>query len=211
MKYTVSFLPKPEADAFVAARHYSGSAVWASHSHFGVHDAAGALAGVLQFGPSMNPKATAKVIPGLPPADLVELNRMVFLDGHEKNLVSWSIHQCFRLLKTRRPNLQCVQSFADSRCKRLGVVYQAANFLYLGCHETYFYLLDGEWFHKSLWGRAPVDKRGWGSGPKAARLAAGKDRATKHTFTQYRYVYPLTRWARRQLLPRTLPYPKPEA
>ena len=203
-------IPKQEACEFVKSLHYSKSVVWSSHTHLGVF-VEGKVIGVLQFGPSMNPKATSKVILGLPPAGMVELNRMAFLDGHPKNIVSESIAASFRFIRAVRPAVQVVQSFADGRCKRLGVVYQASNFIYLGSHKTIFYLLDGEWFHKSLLNRAPVDKRGWGSGPKAARFAAGKERAVPHEFEQFRYAYPLTPWARRQLLPRALPYPKPEA
>lgn len=207
-RFILEAMPKTEADAFIAARHYSGSAVWASHTHLAVYDSAGKLWGVMQFGPAMNPKATAKVIQGLEPRALVELNRMVFLDGHAPNLPSWAIAQALRWIRQKRPYVQVVQSFADQRCNKLGAVYQAANFIFLGSHRTAFYYLDGEWFHKSLLGRAAKDNRGWGSGPKAARLAAGRDRAQRYEFDQYRYVFPLTAWARRRLAPRAMPYPK---
>ena len=206
--YALSPVTKRFADRWIAERHYSGSAVWASHTHLALVDAMSFVWGVLQFGPSMNPRATAKVIDGLEPCGLVELNRMAFIDGHEKNVISWAISQAMKYLRTERPKVQVVQSFADQRCGKLGAVYQAANFIYLGSHLTAFYFLDGEWFHKSLLGRAAKDNRGWGSGPKAARLAAGRDRATKHEFRQFRYAFPLTPWARRQLLPRSMPYPK---
>lgn len=206
--YALQPVRKQFADRWIAERHYSGSAVWASHTHLAVVDSFQFVWGVMQFGPAMNPKATAKVIDGLSPSGLVELNRMAFVDGHDKNVVSWAISQATRHVRTERPGVQVVQSFADQRCGKLGAVYQAANFIYLGSHTTAFYFLDGEWFHKSLLGRAAKDNRGWGSGPKAARLAAGRDRATRHEFRQFRYAFPLTPWARRRLTPRALPYPK---
>lgn len=208
LRYVVEPIGKKQADRWISERHYSGSAVWASHTHLVVRDGSGSTVGMMQFGPSMNPRATSKVIEGLEPRALVELNRMVFVDGHERNLISWSISKAMRYIREKRPYVQVVQSFADQRCHRLGAVYQAANFLYLGSHCTAFYFLDGEWFHKSLLGRAQKDNRGWGSGPKAARLAAGRDRAQKFEFEQYRYVYPLTAWARKRLLPRAIAYPK---
>lgn len=207
--YSVEPVGKKFADEWIRRRHYSGSAVWSSHTHLVVVDSFGFEWGVLQFGPAMNPKATRKVIHGLEPRGLVELNRMAFVDGHDKNLVSWAIRQAMRHVRRCRPEAQVVQSFADQRCRLMGVVYQAANFIYLGSHETAFYFLDGEWFHKSLVGRAEKDKRGWGRGPKAERLANGFSRATKHTFRQFRYAFPLTAWARRQLRGRSMPYPKP--
>jgi len=206
--YRVATVAKRFADRWIAERHYSGSAVWASHTHLALVDSCSFVWGVMQFGPSMNPRATSKVIDGMPPSGLAELNRMAFVDGHEKNVVSWAIARAMRMLKRGRPQLQVVQSFADQRCGKLGAVYQASNFIYLGSHVTAFYFLDGEWFHKSLLGRASKDNRGWGSGPKAARLAAGRDRATKYEFRQFRYAYPLTPWARRKLRGREMPYPK---
>jgi hypothetical protein len=206
--YCVEWMPKRLADDFVAKRHYSGSAVWASHTHLAVRDSAGGVCGVMQFGPSMNPKATSKVIAGLEPRALVELNRMVFLDGHDRNLPSWAISKAVAMIRKDRPHVQVVQSFADERCKKLGAVYQASNFIFIGSHVTEFYFLDGEWFHRSLLGRAAKDNRGWGCGPKAARLAAGRERAERYEFEQYRYVLPLTRWARKMLAPRAMPYPK---
>jgi hypothetical protein len=113
-----------------------------------------------------------------------------------------------RYIKATRPDVEWVQSFADSRCGKLGLVYQAASFLYIGSHTTTFYLLDGEWFHKSLVGRAPVDSRGWGRGPKADRLAAGIDRAVPHEFEQYRYIRPLRKSVARRLVKPQQPYPK---
>ena len=211
LRYVIEPVGKKQADRWIAERHYSGSAVWASHTHLVIRDGDGSTVGMMQFGPSMNPRATSKVIEGLEPRALVELNRMVFVDGHERNLVSWSISRAMRYIRETRPYVQVVQSFADQRCHRLGAVYQAANFLYLGSHRTAFYFLDGEWFHKSLLGRAKKDNRGWGSGPKAARLAAGRDRAEKYEFDQFRYVYPLTVWARKRLMPRAMQYPKPSS
>ncbi|KAA5605140.1 hypothetical protein F1188_12740 [Roseospira marina] len=43
-----------------------------------------------------------------------------------------------------------MQSFADERCGRLSVVYQAANVLFLGSHLIAFYTLDGETYHEML-------------------------------------------------------------
>ena len=181
--------------------------MWSSHSHYGVF-LGEELVGVLQFGPMMNPRASARILPYLTPRQVVELNRMAFRAPHHPNLVTWSLARALAMLRKKRPDLRVVQSFADSRCKKFGAVYQAANFVYLGSHESLFYFLDGEWFHKSLWGRAPVDKRGWGSGPKAARLRAGRDRAEKHVFTQFRYALPLDKQTRADLRALSKPYPK---
>jgi hypothetical protein len=40
--------------------------------------------------------------------------------------------------------------FADEQCGGLGVMYQATNFLYCGCHKAVFWKLDGEWYHDDM-------------------------------------------------------------
>lgn len=207
-RVVVRAIDKALAVERVEANHYSGSVVWSSHTHLGAF-LDDKLVGVLQFGPMMNPRVT-RTFTTLEPREVVDLNRMYFDDDHPANLPSHAISMALKLLRRQRPYVHLVRSFADERCAKLGAVYQACSFWYVGSHEGVFYHLDGEWFHRSLWGRKPVDKRGWTSGPKAARLAAGKDRATKHTFQQYQYLRPLTKKGRNSILLESLPYPKPE-
>lgn len=118
------------------------------------------------------------------------------------------LSMALRLVRHLRPKVEWVQSFADERCEKFGAVYQAASFLYCGEHSATFYELDGEWFHKSAWNRAAIDKRGWGSGPKLARFNANRERAVAHAFRQFRYIKFLRATAKRKLLLPVLPYPK---
>lgn len=203
-------IPKREAEAIIRAGHYSGSVVWSSCIHLGVFFGRRRI-GALQFGPGMNPASGGKVVRDTKPGEWLELNRMWLDDDKPPNTATQAISQAVAHIRRARPEVQWVQSFADERCGKRGAVYQAASFLYLGSHRTTFYRLDGEWFHKSLLNRPPVDKRGWGSGPKAARFAAGKDRAEAFVFEQYRYLRPLRRDVMRRLLLPVLPYPKQNA
>ena len=206
---TVVEIDKDEADRVMRAGHYSRSVVWSSSLHFGVMHL-GQLTGVLQFGPAMNPASGGKVVEGTQPGEWLELNRMWLAPGRPENCATRAISYALRLVRLRKPAVQWVQSFADERCGKLGAVYQAASFLYCGFHESTFYEVDGEWFHKSMKGRAAVDKRGWGSGPKIARFKAVEHRAVPHVFRQFRYVRFLDQRARKRLLLPVLPYPKPE-
>lgn len=201
-------IEKATADRLIREGHYSKSVVWSSSDHFGVFSG-GASIGALQFGPAMNPASGAKVVEGTQGDNWLELNRMWLAEDKPANTATRAISFSLRLLKRDKPALKWIQSFADGRCSKLGAVYQAASFLYCGSHDSTFYELDGEWFHKSMKGRAEYDKRGWWSGPKIARFRAGEDRAVAHVFTQYRYIRFLDqRWRSRLLLP-VLPYPKP--
>lgn len=201
-------IPKARADHFVSEHHYAGSPVWSSNVHLGVFLGED-LAAALQFGPAMNPASGASVVADTRPDEWIELNRMVSVGETPDWFGSRAIAYAIRYLRRVRPALAWIQTFADERCGKLGALYQACSFLYCGTHTTTFYRLDGEWFHKSLLDRAEFDKRGWWSGPKAARLRAGKDRATAHDFRQFRYIKPLRKWVRRKLSLPVLPYPKP--
>lgn len=200
-------IEKSRADEIIRAGHYSKSVVWSSSEHFGVfHNKR--LCGALQFGPGMNPASGSKVVADSSSDSWLELNRMWLDDAKPANCASRAVAFSIRILRKIRPRLEWVQSFADERCGKLGSVYQACSFLYLGSHEATFYELDGEWFHKSMWNRPTIDKRGWGCGPKITRLLANKARAVRHTFVQYRYFRPLNRNVLARLRLPVLPYPK---
>ena len=61
-----------------------------------------------------------------------------------------AISYAVKYIRRASPSVAWIQSFADERCGRLGVVYQASNFLFLGTHVSPFYFLDGDYYHKIL-------------------------------------------------------------
>ena len=67
--------------------------------------------------------------------------------------------------------------------RRLGGVYQASGFLYLGCHTSQFYELEGEWFHKI----SVTGQRSGKNGQRGRYLVANLNRAREHYFRQFRY------------------------
>lgn len=208
--FQVRAISRAEAERIIKAGHYSKSTVWSSSVHLGVF-VDNVCIGALQFGAAMNPGSGASIVEGTEADQWLELNRMWLADEKPENTASRAIAYALRYLRRTRPRVAWVQSFADERCGKLGAVYQAAGFVYCGSHETRFLYAGGEWFHQSLIGRAAKDKRGWGSGPKAARLRKVRDQAEQHVFRQYRYLRFLQPWARRRLLLPVFPYPKPEA
>ena len=109
------------------------------------------------------------------------------------------------IIRRASPSVAWIQSFADERCGRLGVVYQASNFLYLGSHVATFYFLDGDYYHKLLL-TAHLKTNG-----KGRMLRENAGRALKLTYRQYRYVLFLKQSWRKRLRLKVQPYPKPEA
>ena len=119
-----------------------------------------------------------------------------------RNSESRAISYALKYIRRACPSVAWVQSYADERCQGLGVVYQACSFLYLGFHESPFYELDGEVYHKLL---VTAHLK---SGKRGAYLRANLDRAKLHKLRQFRYVRFLkTDWIKRLRMP-ILPYPK---
>jgi hypothetical protein len=201
--FYVAAIPSKDARDVIMRRHYSGSIVNNSYVHLGVF-IDGAQVGVLQFGYALNPARAGKVVAGTGSRDYLELNRMWLDDAAPRNSESRALAFAIRYVRAVMPQVRWIQSFADERCGRWGVVYQAANFAFVGAHRATFWQLDGGWYHDML---LSAHKKGGGRG---VYLRANIDRATRHTFRQFRYVYFIHPGARRHLRLAVQPYPKPE-
>lgn len=203
-EFEVREIPRRLAAETIVANHYSRRIVMNSYIHLGVF-LRGAFVGALQFGYAMNPASGGSVVTGTGNREYLELNRMWLSDVVPRNGESMAISFALKYIRARYPAVQWVQSFADERCGCFGVVYQACNFLYCGHHRTNFYLLDGEWFHEML---LTAHRK---MGARGTFLRDNLHRAEKRSFRQFRYLYFLRQSARRRLLHRVFPYPKPEA
>jgi hypothetical protein len=85
---------------------------------------------------------------GLPQTQVVELTR-VALSKH-KVPVSRILSIALKMLKAQSPGLKLVVSYADSAQQHVGVIYQAANFVYTGKSENERLVIDhkGNLIHK---------------------------------------------------------------
>jgi len=127
----------------------------------------------------------------------------VALDKHRAP-VTRIVAIALRQLKRLNPDLRLVVSFADPMQGHLGGIYQAGNWLYLGesmpdCRIQ----CRGKIHHPrsigSIYGTRDINWLRKNVDPKAKKLAdTGK----------FRYVYPLDRLIRKQLMAKTKPYPK---
>lgn len=201
-EFRVATIPRTMAADIIVRHHYSGRIVQNSYIHLGVY-LRGKLLGALQFGYAMNPASGKSVVAGTGNREYLELNRMWLSDDVPRNGESMAISYATKYIKAAYPDVQWIQSFADERCGCWGVVYQACNFVYCGFHLTTFYRLDGEWYHDLL---VTAHKKGGGRG---VFLRANLHRAEKHRFRQFRYVLFLRQAARKRLLKKVQPYPKP--
>ena len=140
----------------------------------------------------MNPQSAKSVVEGTELNQYKELNRMWFDDKAERNTESKAIAYSIKYIKGKFKTVKWIQSFADERCGGLGIVYQACSFKFYGEHLSTFWNFEGETFHNSLITnnnrskKAELEKRGF------------KEKATKETLRQFRYIKFLdSRWAKK--------------
>lgn len=202
--FKLNVIERNLANEIIVKNHYSGKFYGSSYIHLGLY-VEKELRGVLQFGYAMNPQSMGGVVKDTKVDEYLELNRMWVDDGMPRNSESMAISYAIKFIRRRYPKIAWIQSFADERCGRFGVMYQAASFLFCGEHVSTFWELDGEFYHNSLMTRRT------GLHPAATRIQERKDECIAHEYRQFRYIKILKKWARRRLLLPVLPYPKPES
>ena len=143
-KYTVSSINSFECKEWLLKKHYAKRIPSICYS-FGLYNQNNSLIGVCTFG--MSPSSTlAESIAGKQFSNIVlELNRLVVNDGLEKNVLSYFVSNCLKMIP--RPNI--IVSFSDANMGHHGYIYQACNFLYTGETSNVTKLIDknGEEFH----------------------------------------------------------------
>lgn len=141
---------------------------------------------------------------GLTTYESCELTR-VALSSH-KAFVSEILIKAIKKLKELCPNIRLIISYANQEQGHLGKIYQATNWIYDGMTDyKLVYLLHGKRYHyKSIyakWGNCNLE---W------LHKHYNKDLQVIKTPPKFRYLYPLDKKMRRQLLPLAKPYPKKE-
>jgi len=199
--FFVKEIARKNANEVIVNNHYSKKFYTASTIHLGVF-LDNAMIGVLQYGFAMNPASMASVVADTKIDEYLELNRMWFVDNSPKNAKTQGLSHAVKYIKRKFPKIGWIQSFADERCHKFGIVYQAANFLYCGEHENLFWEIEGEFYHNSLMTRDPKLT------PSALFVQSNKSKAIKHTLRQFRYIYFIKKNLRAKLRHKVLPYPK---
>jgi hypothetical protein len=172
--------------------HYSGCLPPSKTAKFGVWEN-GVFIGVVVYGVG----ATADLVKkyGLSPDEGCELVRIA-LRTHSAP-VSQIMSKTLSILKASFPKLRLVVSFADPEQGHHGGIYQATNWIFAGnsqASDEYIYL-DKRWQ-----GRAFRHKyKGMERHPDV-QVVKG---SSKH-----RYLMPLDKKMRKQILPLAQPYPK---
>ena len=159
------------------------------------------LLGICTFGtPSSSPLRRGVCGPEYA-KDVVELNRLC-LHKNEKNYASFLVAKSLKLL----PKPKIVVSYADTEQKHVGVVYQAANFIYTGlsAKRTDWKVRGLEHLH----GQTIADKfRGVKDRGKHIREFYGEDFYLEQRPRKHRYVYFIGSKGERRKMLKSLRYP----
>ena len=192
----VDWCSTPAARFAVEHWHYSGTLPVVKTVRLGVWWD-GQFKGAIVFS---RPCRNQHLMFGLRPEEVSELGR-VALDRHEGFHVTEAVARALRLLKQRCPGLRLVVSFADPAEGHLGRIYQAGNWIYTGTSAPARMLVhQGRKLHRRHYTGSTFDN------PKAKPPPGS---VWVPVPGKHRYVMPLDRRMRRQVLKLRKPYPQP--
>lgn len=152
------------------------------------------------------------VPPGFAAAATIELTRFYTVDELHANAGTWFLARAVRLLPAQ---YQMVVAFSDPSAGHHGGLYQAGNWCYLGASTATPYEYRDQFGNRvakqTPWKQAQREGLRTGETPAEGerRYAAEHGWTRVNKLPKYRYALPRTRFARRQLRPPVLPYPKP--
>ena len=115
--------------------------------------------------------------------------------------VSKMISITIKMLKKQSPNLKLIVSFADSNENHVGGIYQAGNWVYNGKSDGSYWFKDKK---GKIWHPRNVGKDL--SKPSICIRPQDCEKVWKNG--KYRYLYPLNKNIRKQILKLSKPYPK---
>ena len=192
------------ANRLICENHYSGTVPKGVKFHLGIFIDE-ILYGVAQFGYGIRPQETCKWVNGTNSDEYLELNRLWISDKLGKNAESNSISKALKYVKEKKPELKWIISFADGMMGKVGIIYQATNFIYTG----FRFDTGGIWMTKtgerlhgvSLWHKHKTQKR------SDLEIIYGKP-LFNVTGGQHRYFYFYNKDFIKDLIIDKLPYPK---
>lgn len=208
MKYNFRVEPisKLQAIQMVQKYHYSNTLPKINKVFLGFY-LDEELKGVMTLGYGVRPMHTIKkLFPSLDTKDYLEIGRMCMTEDMPRNSESQMISACCKWLEHNLKDVKVLFTWADGMLGKVGYVYQASSFIYMGYSMTDIYLKDGMKIHprqtNHLYGGRPTEEQ-----LKAEHIEHYKGK-------QFKYVKFLCgnkekkALLRECLVPTDMPYPK---
>jgi len=200
---------------WIVNKHYAKRKPIVMYS-FGLFNLNGQMVGVCVFSPAPSRfwNNGGKLFNDKHRINTMELSRLCVIDNHEKNLTSFFVSSCLRLLP--KPNV--IISYADANNNHCGYIYQATNFIYCGLAEPKnksmdFYLLGKKYhgrnmnmeFTRKILGKQYNEKLHW----KENIISSGGEILPQ--LPKHRYIYINSKHRKKlieDMIYKPLPYPK---
>lgn len=180
--------------------HYTGTIPASKTIKIGVWEK-GRFIGCVIFSRGSNPSIGRPF--GLKQTEVCELTRIA-LRKHTTP-VSKLISLALKMLVRKSPNLKLVISYADMGQGHLGIVYQAANWKYLGVSSSHQYILGNKKIHPRTMSERCKRQ---GMGLREYMNTSKLDYKIVRGLSLHKYVYPLVTSQIDAIEPLALSYPK---
>ena len=173
------------------------------------------MIGVITYGDPVGRLTSQSISDVLDRTSVYELTRLYIHDGYGSNIESWFISQSFNWLKTNKPNIKALISYASPVEGHAGIIYQATNWIYQGnrirFNDSWLFKFeeDGRWKH----GRTIFPYYNT-SDPKEIQKKVKSSFWIKKELRKHRYVYILAGKKEKKNIMKnlkhpSLSYPKP--
>jgi len=126
-KYKIKSIDTEQSKEWLLKKHYAKRMCSISYC-FGLFDITNTLIGVCTFGSPASRSLCIGVCGVQNSNKVFELNRLCVNDGLERNVLSYFVSSCLKLL----PNDLIIVSYADTSQGHNGYIYQATNWIYTG-------------------------------------------------------------------------------
>lgn len=201
----------PQAIKYACTNYHYSRSVPANPIGYNVYNDSGEWCGVILYAVGATPNIGKPY--GLPTGGVLELVR-VALNGKQEH-TSQAVAASLKALKNDVPQCRLVVSFADCDQHHLGTIYQATNWLYVGQMNKGSrggWIIHGKKTHpKTIHSRIVTINGKRQHCPQttaAVRQFFDKDAEEFFTEGKRKYLMPLDKKMRKQLLPLAKPYPK---
>lgn len=203
--YYVEQIDSKETYSWLLNKHYAHRLPMAVEYSFGLFENK-LLQGVCVFGPTAPPVPKTIFGENYNKYKVRELTRLVINDNLKKNVLSFFVSQCLKLIK----ETMCIVSFSDMSMNHHGYIYQATNFYYTGEGGQPFNFIDknGDEIH-SLTINDGAERENINQSEYLKKHNIKKEKAKP----KYRYVFFLGNKTEKKqmnedIILKILPYPK---
>lgn len=199
----------PQAIKYACLHYHYSQCVPANPIGYNVYNDNGEWCGVVLYAVGATPNIGNPY--NIPTGGVLELVR-VALNGKQEQ-TSKAVSMSLKQLKKDVPQCRLVVSYADCDQQHLGTIYQATNWIYEGLSkgDTYFIIHGRKTHRKSIASKKVIingKKVHCPSSLEAVQRFFDPEATVFRSAGKRKYLMPLDKAMRKQILPLSKPYPK---